>query len=431
MRCPLVTRCRVPAVLEPVTTRAPTEVDPRTVGVEPAAVEHVWRAAERLYRSGMHPAIQLCVRRRGQVLLDRAIGHAAGNGPDDPPDAPKVLATPETPFCIFSATKAVTAMLVHLLDERNLIRLDDRVCDYIPEFGVGSKQWITIRHVLIHRAGIPNPPPQVMDLDLLQRPDEIVAILCDLPQVWRPGRQLAYHAITGGFILGELVRRVTGRDLRVVLDEELRRPLGFRWMSYGVAPADVPRVARNYVTGPPPLPPLSFLLKRALGMEFRAVVEASNDPRFLAAVIPSGNLVATANELSRYFQLLLAGGTLDGVRIFDPRTIRRATAEQSYFEIDLTLALPFRYGMGFMLGAECFSLYGPDTAHAFGHLGFTNVVGWADPDREVAAALLTSGKPLIYPELYFAWDLLRQIGLACPKRSHAAGPEACRMPGGP
>jgi len=130
-------------------------------------------------------------------------------------------------------------------------------------------------------------------------------------------------------------------------------------------------------------------------------------------------------------QLLLQGGELDGVRIFDPRTIRRATSEQSYLEFDLTLLLPFRYGMGFMLGGQWFSPYGPDTQYAFGHIGFTNVLTWADPERQVAAALLTSGKPLVYPELYYVWDVLRQIGLACGKerarpRAAAAAPAAQR-----
>jgi CubicO group peptidase (beta-lactamase class C family) len=101
--------------------------------------------------------------------------------------------------------------------------------------------------------------------------------------------------------------------------------------------------------------------------------------------------------------------------VFDPRTIKRAAGEQSYLEFDFTLGLPLRYGMGFMLGADWFSLYGPDTRQAFGHVGFTNVVGWADPERRVAAALMTSGKPLLYPEMYYAWDILRQIGAACPR----------------
>jgi CubicO group peptidase (beta-lactamase class C family) len=413
------TTCRVPPILEAVTSIGP-EVDPREVGVDPAGLARVWEAARNLYRSGIHPAIQLCVRRRGRVLVNRAIGHASGNGPDDHPDTPRVPLTPATPFTIFSAAKAVTAMLVHLLDERNLLRLDDPVCEYIPEFAVHTKQWITIRHVLIHRAGLPNLPAEAVDLDRLDDPEAIVQLLCEAKQTWRPGRQLAYHAFTGGFILGEVVRRITGRSIRALLDEEIRRPLGFRWLGYGVQPADLDRVAVNYFTGPPPLPPLSTLLRRALGVGFLEATAMSNDPRFLTGVVPSANVVATADELSRFYQLLLDGGTLDGVRVLDPRTIRRATSEQSYFEVDLTLGLPFRYGMGFMLGGRYMSLYGPDTQYAFGHLGFTNIVAWADPERAVAAALLTSGKPLFYPQLYDVWDVLRQIGNACVKEPRPA-----------
>ena len=411
---PLLTRCRVPADLGSVSSRG-EEADPRDVGASAAAVERVWGAAERLYRSGIHPGIQLCVRRRGAVILDRAIGHARGNGPDDPPQAAKVALTTAMPFNIFSAAKAVTAMVIHLLDQRDALRLDDPVADYIPGFAVGAKQWITIRHVLSHRAGIPNIPPEAMQLERLNDPEGIVRMLCELRPTGRPGRQLAYHAITGGFILGELVQRVTGRTIREFFDAEVRRPLGFRWLSYGVPPEDVDSVVRNYFTGPPALPPLSFLLRRALGVEFRRATDLSNDPRFLTAVIPAANVIVTANELARFYQLLLDGGSQGGVRIFDPRTIRRATSESSYFEIDFTLGLPIRYGMGFMLGGDWLSLFGPDTGRAFGHLGFTNIVSWADPERQVAAALLTSGKPLLYPELYYVFDVLRQIGLACPK----------------
>jgi CubicO group peptidase (beta-lactamase class C family) len=404
----------VPADLDGVTSVG-AEVAPRDVGVERRAPARIWHAVRRLYASGLHPAIQLCVRHRGQVLLDRAIGHARGNAPDDPPDAVVVPAATTTPFNIFSAAKANTAMLIHLLDQRDLLRVDDPVCEYVPEFGVGAKQWITLRHVLTHRAGIPNLPPAAMRVEHLDDPDRIVDILCHAPQAGRPGRQLAYHAITGGFILGEVVRRVTGRTIRDLMDDAIRRPLGFRWLSYGCAPHEVDQVAENAFTGSRPLPPVSTLLARALGVDFRRAVEISNDPRFLTAIVPAANLLATANELSRFYQLLLDGGTLDGVHVFDPRTIRRATVEQSYLEFDLTLLLPFRYGMGFMLGADWFSPYGPDTRLAYGHIGFTNVLAWADPEREVAAALLTSGKPIVYPELYWIFDMARQIGLACPK----------------
>jgi len=409
-----IRRARVPSDVAAV-TMARREVDPRSVGASADGVQRVWAAVERLYRSGIHPAMQLSVRRHGGVLIDRAIGFATGNGPDDAVDTPKIPATPETPFCSLSASKAVTAMIVHLLDERNLIRLDDPVCEYIPEFAARRKQWITIRHVLAHRAGIPNLPPEVMRLENLDELDEVMDILCDAAPVSRAGRQLAYHAVTGGFILGEVVHRVTGRSIRQVLDDEIRRPLGLRWFSYGVPPADVAKVATNYLTGPPVLPPFSYLFERGLGVGFREAVAMSNDRRFLTGLVPSANVVATADDYGRFYQLLLDGGIESGVRIFDPRTVRRATGEQSYLEIDFTLGLPFRYGMGFMLGGQWLSLYGPDTLRSFGHLGFTNIVCWADPERQVAAALMTSGKPFVYPEIYHLFDIARQIGLACPK----------------
>lgn len=406
----------MPRDLPAVTTIDRTgEVKPREVGAVPENLKAAWKNLETLYKSGIHPAIQLCVRRRGQVIVNRSIGHASGNGPLDPPGAHEVLATPLTPFTLFSASKAITAMVTHLLNQRHQIHLDDAVCEYIPEFGVHKKQWITIRHLLTHRAGIPNLPPEVMKLEQLDDPEGILELLCDAVPVWRPGRQLAYHAITGGFLIAEIVRRVTGQDIRTYLRNEILQPLGFRWMNYGVAHRDVKHVAQNYFTGPPPLPPLSTILLRALGVPFRQVTEMSNDERFLTSIIPSGNVVATAHELSRFYQLLLNGGELDGIRIFEPQTIRHAISEHSYLEFDLTLTLPIRYGMGFMLGGKWLSLYGPDTQYAFGHLGFTNIISWADPERQLAAALITNGKPLVYPELYYLYEAVRQIGIACPK----------------
>lgn len=407
---------RVPRSLDEVTTVRPdAEVPPRDLGLEPAAIASIWDAVRSLYASGIHPAIALCVRYRGHVVLDRAIGYAFGNSPGDPPEAPKTLATPDTPFCLLSASKPVTAMVLHLLDDMGLLHVDDPVAEYIPEFARHGKEGITFRHILAHRAGVPNPPADSMDLALLSEPERIVELLCDQRPNWRPGTRVAYHAVTTGFLLGEVVRRVTGKDIRTFLGETLCEPLGFRWMNYGVAPEDVARVAVNAFTGPPVLPPISTLFERALGVSVQRVVEISNDPRFLTSIFPSGNVVATADELSRFFELLRRNGELDGVPVFERRTVQRAIAEQSYLEPDLTLVLPFRYSMGFMLGAEWFSLYGPFTPRAFGHIGFTNVIGWADPERDVAAALLTSGKPVIYPQIFYLFEMLRRIGTAFPR----------------
>ena len=407
-------RSRIPRDLEPVTAIG-DEADPASAGLQEKDVDRIWRAVQELYRSGVHPAIALCVRRQGQVVLDRAIGHARGNGPRDAPDTPKVPATPQTPFVIMSASKAITATVAHKLDERGLIHVGDRVCEYIPEYATHGKDAITIAHVLSHRAGVPNLPREALDLEHIGDREFIVKMLCDAQPASRPGRALAYHAISGGFIIGEIVERVCGPGLREVLAEEILDPLGFEGCTYGVAPEDVDRVALSYATGPPALPPISTFVRRAIGAAPDEAVALANDPRFLTGVVPAGNVIATANELSRFFELLRVGGELDGVRVLEPRTIRRAVTEQSYREIDLTLGFPIRYSLGFMLGARLLSLYGPDTELAFGHLGYTNVIGWADPERELSGALLTSGKPVLYPELPQLVEVMRRIGRAVPK----------------
>jgi CubicO group peptidase (beta-lactamase class C family) len=407
-------RSRIPRDLSGLTA-AGEEAPPLEVGMTPEGVERIWAAAQRLYRSGVHPAVALCVRRHGEVVLDRAIGHARGNGPADPPDAPKVPATPETPFVIFSASKAITATVAHLLDERGLIHVDDRVAEYIPEYAAHGKDAITIEHVLSHRAGVPNIPRETIDLERITDREFLLQVLCDAKPRSRPGKLLAYHAVSGGFIIAEIVARVTGKDIRAVLAEEILDPLGFRWGNYGVAPEDVPRVGLSYATGAPVLPPLSTVLLRALGAPVDQITEMSNDPRFLTGIVPAANVVTTAGELSRFFELLRAGGELDGVRVLEPRTIRRATVERAYREIDLTLGAPLRHSSGFMLGASALSLFGPDTESAFGHLGFTNVLGWADPDRALSVGLITSGKPVLHTGLPDLWSLTRRIGVEAPK----------------
>jgi CubicO group peptidase (beta-lactamase class C family) len=379
----------------------------------PDGVERIWRAAERLFRSGVYPALTLCVQREGKVVLDRALGWASGGGPGERGE--RVLARPDTPFCTFSASKAVTATVIHLLAERGVVHLDDRVTDYVPEFAGGGRDSITIAQVLSHRAGIPQVPRDMFDLERLADPESIVEAIPKLRSLHRPGAAVAYHTVSGGFVLGEIVRRATGNDIRAVLHKELLEPLGFRWMNYGVAPEDVPRVGRSYATGPKLVPPVSTFATRALGLPWDELVELCNDPRFLTGIVPAGNVVATAYEMARFMDLLRRGGTLDGVTVLQPRTIRRALVETSYHQLDRTLGFPLRYSYGFMLGAKTLSLYGPDTDEAFGHLGFMNVIMYADPRREVSVGLITSGKTAVGPHLPLLWALVRRIGLEAPK----------------
>ena len=392
----------------------PSEIaDPRDVDMRREDVDAIWRRICALYRTGTHPGISFCLRRHGKIVMHRSIGHRVGNGPPgDDTEAPEPM-LPDTPVCVFSASKAITAMLIHLLDDRGLLHIDDRVSTYIPEFAQRGKQDVTIRHVLTHRAGIPTIAERDRDLDLLFDWDQIVDRICASEPRSKPGRRLAYHAISGGFVLGEIVHRVTGKDIRTLLREEILSPLGFRWTNYGVDPGDLPRLARSYFTGPPVPLGLSALTKRALGVTIPEAAGLSNDPRFLTGVVPSGNVVSTAEEMSRFFQLLLEGGTLQGHRVFAPRTIHRAANESSYMELDFTLVLPVRYGLGLILGSDRVSLFGGNTPNAFGHLGFMNTIVWADPDRQISVALLTTGKPFLGPHLWPLAQVPRAIARHC------------------
>jgi CubicO group peptidase (beta-lactamase class C family) len=423
-RLPLVPdpfrRIEVPDDLAAITAHG-EEAPPQAGGLDAEGIDRIWGSVEGLFRSGVHPAVGLCLRRHGEVVLDRAIGWARGVGPDEPDDAERVPATPATPYVVFSTSKAVTATLVHLLDERGELHIGDRVAEYIPEYARHGKDAITIAHVLSHRGGVPNLPSEAFRLENIGDRENVLAMLCDARPQSRPGTSLAYHAISAGYILGEIIHRLTGKPIREVLAERILDPLGFEWTNYGVPPERVGEVARSHATGAPALPPLSNLLKRALGVGVGEVARLSNEPEFLTGVVPSGNVVTTANELSRFFEMLRRGGELDGERILDPRTVRRATTEQSYLEIDFMLGFPTRFSLGFMLGAQYLSIYGPDTETAFGHLGFTNMIGWADPERAISGALLTSGKPVLYPELPMLWATMRTIGKLCPKDPDAVG----------
>ena len=105
-----------------VSTRSDREVDPRSVGLRAEDIEAIWSAVVGFYEAGLHPALGLCIRRRGEVILDRTIGHVRGNSPKDDDDAELVPATPDTLFSFFSGSKVVTATLVHLLADREQLR---------------------------------------------------------------------------------------------------------------------------------------------------------------------------------------------------------------------------------------------------------------------------------------------------------------------
>jgi len=405
---------KVPHDIASVTRIAEGEVAPELAGMTPTQVNHIWHAVESLYRTGNHPMLSICLRRQGQIVLNRTIGHARGNGPDDSMNTPKLLATPDTPVCLFSASKSITAMLVHLLSERGEIDLLDPISQYIPEYGVNGKRRATILHLLTHRGGVPHLKGDVTP-ELLFNKEEVVKKLCAAEPVSTSGYRMAYHAVTAGYILGELVERVSGQSLKDFLQDNIAKPMGMSCFNYGLAPEFRDQVAMNSATGLHPMLGTNTYLKHVLGGDLDLAVNVTNDPRFMDTICPAGNIYTTTEQAGRFFEMLLNGGTYNGVKIFDPKTVLRATIESSRMSIDATLIAPMRYSTGFMLGANPVGLFGPMTGHAFGHIGFSNIFCWADPQRDISVSILSTGKSVLGTHLPALGNLLYQISSNCDK----------------
>jgi CubicO group peptidase (beta-lactamase class C family) len=384
-------RVTVPDDLDDVVTidRA-AEADPASLGLDPERVEAVWDAVEALYRTGLQPAMTLCVRRQGKVVLKRAIGCLRGNVPGD--EGPMVPLSPDAPISLFSASKAISALLIHKLVELNKLRLEDHVADHIPKFAARGKERVTIRQLLAHRAGIPLLPVSEPGPDLLLHWDAIIDMLCAASPADAKFQKQAYHALTAGFILGEVARRASGRELPELMREHVAAPLGCEHLTYGLAPALRDRAPLNVFTGPKVFWPINSIARRVLGVPFEQAAEASNSDAFLSGVVPAGNIYATADETSRVFQMLLDRGKWNGAPVLKAETVAEARRPVGPMQIDGMLRIPIRYSAGFMLGENPFGLYGPRCRQAFGHLGFIAVLCWADPSRELSVAFLNTGK---------------------------------------
>ena len=414
-------RIRVPADLDAVT--AIGAEDHTGLQIDPMAVERIWQATRHWYQAGMHPAIQLCLRHNGRVVLNRAIGHGWGNAPADPPDAEKVLVTTETPFCVYSAAKAITTTIVHMLVEREYFSLDDRVCDYLPSYTSHGKDRTTIRHVMTHSAGVPFPTGPRPDLKRMDDSEYAREMLGELKPLYRPGLMHIYHALTWGPLVREIVSAATGNNIRDILAAEILDPLGFRWTNYGVAPDDVPLVAPSHATGKPLPAPIAAAFRTAVGGTLHQIIPFTNTSRFLTGVVPSSNTVSTAYELSRFAEMLCRGGELDGVRIMRPETLCAAVTECRRLRPDFATGLaPLRWGTGYMLGSKRFGPFGRNAPAAFGHLGLTNIAIWADPERGLAAGLISSGKPGRHREANRYTALMDRIATEIPRVRVGEGP---------
>lgn len=372
----------------------------------------VWREVKALYRSGLHPAVALHIRHKGEVVMDRTIGHVWNTPQGD--TGP--VCTPDTLFSLFSASKIVTASLVHAMVEDGLIALHDPVVAYLPAFGRHGKDAIQIRHLLNHTAGIPDMPHMDDVEQVIATGAMPLELLYDLKPQSPPGARAAYHPLTSWFLLQEILEQVSGRPLRELLHDRILGPLGFENLTYGVPADKRALVAKHAVTGPPVPGMMSRIFQRSIGVTLAEAIGFTNQDAFLDAVLPSANVIGTPAEAGRFMQMLLQGGELDGVRVLKPATIQTMISDVTSAQFDGTFGFPMRYGLGVMMGGNRFSLFGLGTRGAFGHLGLSNVVVYADPSRDLSVAFLNTGKPMMAPGMLRWYAVMQHIAVRVPKK---------------
>jgi CubicO group peptidase (beta-lactamase class C family) len=302
----------------------------------------------------------LAVTHQGRSVVDLWAGYA---------DPEQILPwQQDTIVCVFSTTKAIVITCILKLVSDGKLDLDEPVATYWPEFGQAGKSGITTRHVLLHQAGMPGfTEPQTFEA--MHDWDYVIDTLARQEPWFEPGSHACYHALTFGFILGEITRRLTGRLLSEYFVEEFARPAGIDFHIGLKDPAILSRVAK---LGLPELslpPSVEGMAARAFDSVAEGDWESSASQ---SAEIPAGNGFGNARSIARLGAILAMNGELDGRRYLSPEIVDAASTEQSYMECE-PLGL-VRFGLGFGLHSEGFSAPTPTSFHWGGYGGSSIVM---------------------------------------------------------
>jgi CubicO group peptidase (beta-lactamase class C family) len=351
----------------------------------PEIQQLVQQAVDDLIASGAERGLQIAAYQHGRPLVDVVGGLA------DVRTGRAV--TPETLFHVTSTGKGLASSVVHVLVERDLFSYDTPLAELWPEFGAHGKEKITVRHVLTHTAGLPAVPADTTVEDLCDW-DKMCAVLADATPWWEPGTKTGYHPQTFGYLVGELVRRATGRSISEVMRREVAEPLGLANALYFAVPAsELPRVAHHEEPeGGIELTP-EMLASLAEQFPFFKVVDGwtaappaampsaayCNREDVLQSEIPAG-AVMTARGCALLYSALL--GEVDGVRLISAERLREAT-EVAVSGTDETTGFPTARGLGWDIGFQA-PLDGPTV---FGMAGSGGTAAYADIATGLSIAL--------------------------------------------
>lgn len=329
---------------------------------------------DELVGSGVDVGVQVAVIRNGHTLVDVA------RGASDPRTGAAV--EHDTLFWAGSTAKGVASSVAHVLIERGVVSDDMRLVEVWPEFAARGKDEVTLRQVLLHTAGVPGLPPATTGADLCDW-DAMCTRIADAEPWWEPGTRFGYHAKTFGFLLGETLRRATGKRISTLLREHLTGPLGIAdEVHFGVPERLLPRVARQIADGEAlPRPEPGSALDRAMPPGVVPDAEYANRPDLLVCDIPSEGTM-TARGAARIYSALL--GHVEGVELVAPAR-RGVMATVAFTGMDEVMGFPTSWAYG----------YSPTRpsgrgrpGSVFGMVGMNGSAAYADMDSGLAVAVM-------------------------------------------
>jgi CubicO group peptidase (beta-lactamase class C family) len=294
-----------------------------------------------------------------------------------------------TIVCMMSVSKGITGLAFNLLVDRGLVDIDAPVANYWPEFAHNGKQTLPVRYVLDHRAGLPVLEKPLWPGAMYDR-EAMCKALAEQAPLWAPGTVAAYHVHTQGFLLGEIVRRVTGKSIVAFLREEIAIPLNADFMIGEMSARDQARCAEV-------MPNMNARLFAAREAErdtlrARAFLQNPDEPwhttlnsqQWRECEMSSGNGHGNARGVARIYGAFANGGELNGVRLTTADSIERMITEQHNMT-ELLQDRPYHQALGILLNSPNAVYMGPNP-RAFGHHGIGGSIGFADPDARIGFA---------------------------------------------
>ena len=335
------------------------ECDPRFAGVREAFEENFTE------RGDIGAAVALTL--HGEPVVDLWAGHA---------DAAGTRAWErDTIANVYSTGKGMLSLGLHMLAERGLVDIEAPVASYWPEFAQAGKEGVTVRHVLGHRSGVVGAR-RLLPKEACYDWETMTSALAEAEPWWEPGTRHGYHVWTYGWIIGEIVRRVSGRTPGAFVREEIVDPLGLDFF-IGTPASEQGRIAAIVPPSRNPLPEPDVTSMLAMAHNNPPwTFEDANTPAWREAEIPAGNGHADARGLARVYGALALGGELDGLRLLSEDAIEAARTLQSE-GTDATIGVENRYALGFQLPSPALGDPRPETA--FGHSGVGGSQAFADP----------------------------------------------------